>query len=77
MIVCVCKSITDREIEATIEAGETSFDGLQRNLGVGTQCGACSCEVKCLLKEIKQKQFQQCVARVNQSLKENGMVVAV
>ena len=77
MIVCVCESVSDREIEETVEAGESSFEGLQRNLGVATQCGACSCEVKCLLKAVKQKQRQQHVARANELMEQNARVATV
>jgi bacterioferritin-associated ferredoxin len=40
MIVCVCKRISDREIARQASAG-LSFDDIQLELGVGTQCGQC------------------------------------
>jgi len=40
MIVCVCRRVSDREIARHARAG-MSFDDLQFELGVGTQCGQC------------------------------------
>lgn len=41
MIVCVCKTISDHRIRASIEAGHDSFDALQFELGVASCCGKC------------------------------------
>jgi bacterioferritin-associated ferredoxin len=40
MIVCVCHRISDREIARHARAG-MSFDDIQFELGVATQCGQC------------------------------------
>ena len=40
MIVCVCNRISDREI-ARHARGGMSFDDIQLELGVATQCGRC------------------------------------
>lgn len=40
MIVCVCHRISDREIARRASAG-LSFDEIQFELGVATQCGNC------------------------------------
>ncbi len=40
MIVCVCRRISDREIARHARAG-MSFDEIQFELGVATQCGCC------------------------------------
>jgi len=40
MIVCVCNRISDREIARHTRAG-LSFDEIQLELGVATQCGCC------------------------------------
>lgn len=55
MIICVCKCISDREIKSAVASGATSYEGLQCSLGVGTQCGSCSCEVKDILQDLKAK----------------------
>ena len=40
MIVCVCKSVSDREIHRHVRAG-MGFDDIPFELGVATQCGKC------------------------------------
>jgi bacterioferritin-associated ferredoxin len=40
MIVCVCRCVSDREI-ARHARGGMSFDDIQFELGVATQCGQC------------------------------------
>ena len=40
MIVCVCHRVSDREIARHVRAG-MSFDDIQLELGVATQCGQC------------------------------------
>ncbi|KNZ34406.1 MAG: hypothetical protein AD742_01110 [Methylibium sp. NZG] len=42
MIVCVCRRVSDRDIESEVCAGCPSFDALQSELQVGTACGACT-----------------------------------
>ncbi|WP_296660541.1 (2Fe-2S)-binding protein [Paraburkholderia sp.] len=46
MIVCVCKSVSDRKIRASIAEGTDSFDDLQFELGVATCCGKCEESVR-------------------------------
>ena len=48
MIVCVCKAVNDRAIRRAVAEGHETFDELQFELGVGSQCGKCVesvCEV--------------------------------
>jgi bacterioferritin-associated ferredoxin len=40
MIVCICHRVSDREITRHARAG-MSFDDIQLELGVATQCGRC------------------------------------
>jgi bacterioferritin-associated ferredoxin len=40
MIVCVCHRVSDKEIARHAHAG-MSFDEIQFELGVATQCGQC------------------------------------
>ncbi|WKB53759.1 (2Fe-2S)-binding protein [Eleftheria terrae] len=42
MIVCVCRKVSDRDIERAARAGCASFDDLQMELGVATCCGRCA-----------------------------------
>lgn len=46
MIICVCKSVSDRKIRAAIAEGVDSFDELQFELGVALCCGKCEESVR-------------------------------
>lgn len=46
MIVCVCKSVSDRTIRSSIAQGIDSFDELQFELGVASCCGKCEESVR-------------------------------
>lgn len=51
MFVCLCKSVTDHEINDAVDDGVTSFEAMQARLSVSTVCGACTCEVKSIIKK--------------------------
>lgn len=51
MIVCVCKSVSDRKIRAAIADGMDSFDELQFELGVAMCCGKCEESVRDVMAE--------------------------
>lgn len=40
MIVCICHRVSDRDIARHVRGG-MSFDDIQLELGVATQCGQC------------------------------------
>lgn len=40
MIVCVCRRVNDKAIAQAARCG-ASFDDIQIDMGVGTQCGQC------------------------------------
>ena len=40
MIVCVCRRVNDKSIAQAARCG-ASFDDIQFDMGVGTQCGQC------------------------------------
>jgi bacterioferritin-associated ferredoxin len=42
MIVCVCRRISDRDIERHARDGCPSFDDLQMDSGVSSCCGRCT-----------------------------------
>ena len=41
MYVCICNAITDKQIRKAAAAGVQDLWGLQRELGVATNCGSC------------------------------------
>jgi len=50
MIVCVCRRVSDREIARQARAG-LSFDDIQFELGVATQCGQCEGSARDILAQ--------------------------
>lgn len=42
MYVCVCATVTDREIRGAVKLGVRSFDDLSATLGVATCCRRCT-----------------------------------
>lgn len=57
MYICVCNAVTEHHVNTAIEAGATSVKALNRELGVGGECGACiDCAKSCLKKATKNMQ---------------------
>lgn len=55
MYVCVCNAVTEREVYKAINAGATTVKALNRQFGIGSQCGQCvSCAKECLAKKREQ-----------------------
>lgn len=46
MYICLCKGITDTDIQRALENGADSFQDVRQNLGVATVCGSCACVAK-------------------------------
>lgn len=49
MIICLCKSLNERQLRESIASGASSFDELQMETGVSTCCGTCTEAVHDLL----------------------------
>ena len=41
MIVCVCRGVSESQMEAVVSAGAKTVDQVSRACGAGTDCGAC------------------------------------
>lgn len=50
MIVCVCNKVSDKAIRACASAGLT-FDDMQIDLGIATQCGQCECHARDVIRQ--------------------------
>lgn len=50
MIVCVCNKVSDKAIRACVSAGLT-FDDMQIDLGIATQCGQCECHARDVIRQ--------------------------
>jgi len=51
MYVCICNAVTDKQIRKAAESGVQDLWGLQRELGVGSGCGACKEMASGILRE--------------------------
>jgi bacterioferritin-associated ferredoxin len=63
MYVCICNAITDKQIRKAAEAGVTNLWGLQKELGVATQCGSCKEMASDILRETNQSPAQPTIYR--------------
>lgn len=51
MYVCLCKAVTDRQIQAAVGQGVYTMKALAQKLGVATQCGKCGPCAKDVLQQ--------------------------
>jgi bacterioferritin-associated ferredoxin len=50
VIVCICRGVSDKTIEAKIHAGATTVRDLQR-CGIADQCGSCHNVLRTMLAQ--------------------------
>jgi len=50
MYVCICKSITDKQIKQEVLNGSTTTKALCKKLGVAGQCGKCGMLAKQIIQ---------------------------
>jgi bacterioferritin-associated ferredoxin len=46
MVLCICRAVTERELEAAIEGGATTLAAIAEKLGAGSDCGCCTDEIE-------------------------------
>jgi bacterioferritin-associated ferredoxin len=51
MYVCLCRAVTDRDLNEAIAKGHQSLPALQATLGVATGCGRCRGHVCRMLRD--------------------------
>ncbi len=42
MILCICKVVTDKQVDAAIRAGAHTVEAVGEATGAGTGCGCCT-----------------------------------
>ncbi len=62
MYVCLCKAVTDSQLETAINQGLCSRKQLAECLGVGGDCGKCNKDIHALLTE---KQCRHLTSAIN------------
>ncbi|HUP62795.1 MAG TPA: (2Fe-2S)-binding protein [Thermoanaerobaculia bacterium] len=48
MIVCICRGVSDKQVEKAIDNGASTLRDLQR-CGIGDQCGSCHNSLRAML----------------------------
>lgn len=49
MYICVCKAVTERQLDQAVHGGATSLRHLRETLGVTSECGRCArCALECM-----------------------------
>jgi len=49
MYVCICRAVTERQIETAIAQGARTVRDLRNELGIVDECGRCAvCALECL-----------------------------
>lgn len=51
MYVCICKAVTDKQIEAYCQQGVNTFRQLRECTGIATQCGKCGTDARSFLQK--------------------------
>ena len=51
MYLCICKSVSDRQIQQAVEQGARSFGDLSARFGVGLDCGKCTESINVWLQD--------------------------
>ena len=57
MYVCLCRAVTDRDVEQAVACGHTTLPALQATLGVATGCGRCRSHVHQMLQKTPESPF--------------------
>ena len=50
MYVCLCKGITEQQLQQAVEQGD-SYAQIRQKMGVGTDCGCCGQSAKQMIRE--------------------------
>lgn len=53
MFVCICRSVTDKDIARAVEDGADSLRAVRETLDLGSQCGKCVVEAATIVKQTK------------------------
>lgn len=54
MYVCLCKAVTQQQLEQSVAQGD-SYAQIRQKLGVGTDCGCCGQNAKQLVRDYTSK----------------------
>jgi len=55
MYVCICKSVTDKQIRRAAARGADNLYALRESLGVASGCGSCASTAEEILDEMRSR----------------------
>ena len=58
MYICLCKAVSDHDIEAAVLAGANSLAEIQQSLGVSTGCGRCESAAQLVITQATAKRYR-------------------
>ena len=58
MYVCICKSVTDKQIRRAAASGADSLYELRECLGVASGCGSCASTAEEILDELRTRRAE-------------------
>lgn len=59
MLICICKGVADRQIQATIRDGARSVEEVSGACGAGTDCGSCLVSIEKMLRHDTQSEASE------------------
>ncbi len=51
MIICLCRDVSERQVETAVARGATTVSEVSRTCGAGSDCGACQHLLAVLIEE--------------------------
>jgi bacterioferritin-associated ferredoxin len=51
MYVCICRAVTEKQVESTLETGATTVAEVTRACGAGGDCGGCVGMIEEMIEE--------------------------
>ncbi|MBM4253620.1 MAG: hypothetical protein FJ146_16755 [Deltaproteobacteria bacterium] len=55
MVVCLCKGVSDKKINALLENGATCLRDVMASCKAGSDCGSCICQLKEMVQKSRQR----------------------
>ena len=51
MYVCICRAVTEKQVQSTLEKGATTIAEVTRACGAGSDCGGCLGAIEEMIEE--------------------------
>ena len=51
MYICICKAVTEKQIQQHLAEGVNSYQELRERTGIATQCGKCGSDARSCMRQ--------------------------